>query len=166
MATTSSARAHPHHQHPPYGLRYEPLRRMRGLDVTSALQSTAGPRAPAAAVAALLGPLGASLLGLSALALAATLTGAALATPLLLLFSPVLVPAALGAALAAAGLAASGALGVAGVSALAWAVGCAWTARAAAGGVSGMVVQPLDDGKQRRRGDDGAAAFVGHRLRE
>ncbi|KAK3132382.1 hypothetical protein QOZ80_6AG0520580 [Eleusine coracana subsp. coracana] len=161
MATTSSARAHPHHQqHPPYGLRYEPLRRMRGLDVTSALRSTAGPRAPAAAVAALLGP---SLLGLSALALAATLTCAA---PLLLLFSPVLVPAALGAALTAAGLAASGALGVAGVSALAWAVECAWTARGAAGGVSGMVVQPLDDGKQRRRGDDGAAAFVGHRLRE
>lgn len=171
MATTSFARAGPHHQlPPPYGLRYEPLRRMRGLDVAAALRSAAGPRAPEAAAAALLiSPLGLALLGLSGLVLAATLTGAALAAPLLVLFSPVLVPAALGAALAAAGLAASGALGVAGLSALAWAAGYAWTGwTARAGGVSGMVVQPLhvDGGKQRRHEDDSAAtAFVGHRLR-
>ncbi|KAL6909830.1 hypothetical protein ACP4OV_001489 [Aristida adscensionis] len=165
MATTPAPPAHGHHglhqqRHLP---RYDQLRRMRGLDIGTALR--ASPRVSAAAAAALLAPLGAALLGLSGLALAATLAGAALAAPLLVLFSPVLVPAALAAALAAAGLAASGALGVAGLSALAWAVGYVRKGDGG-GGVSGMVVQPLDGGKQRRGAQGGAAAFVGHRLRD
>ncbi|KAL6592728.1 hypothetical protein ACP70R_049403 [Stipagrostis hirtigluma subsp. patula] len=161
-ASSASARAPGHHHHQPYGLRYEPLRRMRGLDVATALR--ASPRASAAAAAALLVPLGAALLGLSGLAMAATLAGAALAAPLLVLFSPVLAPAALAAGLAAVGLLASGALGVAGMSALAWTVG--YVRRGGGrGGVAGMVVQPLDD-DGKRRGAGGPAAFVGHRLRD
>ncbi|KAG2611503.1 hypothetical protein PVAP13_4KG137700 [Panicum virgatum] len=121
---TASARAHGgdgHQQQPPpqpHGLRYEPLRRMQGLDLKAALRASS-PRAPTVATAALLVPLGGALLGASGLALAATLAGLALAAPLLVLFSPVIVPAALAAALAVSGFLAAGGLGVAGVSALA-----------------------------------------------
>lgn len=109
----------------PYGLRQNPLRRMRGLDAKSALR--ASPRTATVAAAALLVPLGAALLGASGLALAAT--------PLLVIFSPVLIPFALAAVLIASGLFASGALSIAGVSALTWAVGYVWRckAKAAAG---------------------------------
>ncbi|XBJ09513.1 hypothetical protein VPH35_014576 [Triticum aestivum] len=69
--------------------------------------------------------------------LLATLTGFALAAPLVLLFSPVLVPAAL----AVAGLAAAGALAVSGASALVRVVGYREAARRM-----------------------GAPAFVGHRV--
>ncbi|OEL18802.1 hypothetical protein BAE44_0020179 [Dichanthelium oligosanthes] len=163
MATTSP-RTHGRHQQPPYGLRYEPLRRMQGLDLKAALR--ASPRASTVATAALLVPLGAALLGTSGLALAATLIGLALAGPLLVLFSPVLVPVALAAVLAVSGFLASGALGVAGVSALAWAVGYVWRGgRGSGGGLTGMVVQPLDHG-EKRRGAEGPAAFVGHRHRD
>ncbi|XP_034591740.1 oleosin 16.4 kDa [Setaria viridis] len=164
MATTST-RTHAHqHQQPPYGLRYEPLRRMQGLDLKTALR--ASPSASTAATAALLVPLAAALLGASGLALAATLTGLALAAPLLVLFSPVIVPAALAAALAATGLLASGAFGVAGVSALAWAAGYVLRGGGGSGGgLTGMVAQPLDHG-EKRRGAEGPAAFVGHRPRD
>ncbi|RLM54845.1 hypothetical protein C2845_PM10G12100 [Panicum miliaceum] len=169
MATTS-ARAHGgHHQPPPqpHGLRYEPLRRMQGLDLKSALRGSS-PRASTLARAALLVPLGAALLGASGLALAATLAGLALAAPLLVLFSPVIVPAALAAALAVSGFIASGGLGVAGVSALAWAARYVWRGgggSGSGGGLTGMVVQPLDHG-EKRRGAEGPAAFVRHRLRD
>ncbi|CAN6169989.1 unnamed protein product [Urochloa humidicola] len=88
--TTTSARTHGHqHQQPPYvaALRYEPLRRMQGLDLKTALR--ASPRASTAATAALVVPLGGALMGASGLALAVTMTGLALAAPLLVLFSPV-----------------------------------------------------------------------------
>lgn len=162
MATTS-ARTHGQGQQPPYpyGLRQDPLRRMRGLDVKSALR--ASPRTSTVATAAFLVPLGASLLGASGFALAATLSGLALVTPLLVIFSPVLVPFALAAVLIASGLLASGAFTVAGVSALTWAVGYVWRWQGEGGGaVTGMVAQPLDHGL-KRHGAEGTAAFVGHR---
>lgn len=159
MATTS-ARSHGHHQQPySYGLRDDPLRRMRGLDAKSALR--ASPRASTVATAALLVPLGSALLGASGLALAATLIGLALAAPLLVIFSPVLIPVALAAVLTASGLLTSGALGVAGISALTWAVGYVWKG-SGGGGVTGMVAQPLDH-ELKRPGVEGPAAFVGHR---
>ncbi|WVZ79539.1 hypothetical protein U9M48_027107 [Paspalum notatum var. saurae] len=158
MATTS-ARAHAS------GLQDEPLRRMRGLDAKAALR--ASPRVSTVATAAVLVPLGAALLGASGLALAVTLTGLALAAPLLMLFSPVLVPAAVAMTLAVAGLLASGAHGVAGVSALAWAVRYFWRdGRRGHGTVTGMVVQPLDHGEKQQSGAGGPAAFVGHRPRD
>ncbi|BAF19543.1 oleosin H2 [Oryza sativa Japonica Group] len=151
-AATATARAH------------NPLRRMEGVGFKSALR--ASPRASALAAAALLVPLGAALLVSAGAVLLATLAGLALAAPPLVLFSPVLAPAAAAAVMAAAGLLAAGALGVAGVSALAWTVG--YIRRGGArgsggGGVAGMIVQPLDDGK---RHGAGGAAFVGHRLRD
>uniref|UniRef100_A0ACD5ZML5 Uncharacterized protein n=1 Tax=Avena sativa TaxID=4498 RepID=A0ACD5ZML5_AVESA len=138
---------------------YQPLRHMEGLTLRSALRTN--PRASALALAALLVPLGGSLLGLSALVLLFTLGGVALAVPLAVLFSPVLVPAALGAALAVAGFVAAGALAVAGLSTLVWIVGYVRRggARGDSGAVAGMVVQPADGGKGT------ASSFVGHRLR-
>ena len=79
---------------------------------------------PGAAVSVAKGAAAAAAAG-AMLALAGlTATGTALAlivaTPLLVLFSPVLVPAAFAASLLAAGLASSGALGAAAVGVLAW----------------------------------------------
>ncbi|KAF8779302.1 hypothetical protein HU200_002983 [Digitaria exilis] len=162
MATTSAPTMHSHHRpQQPYGLRYEPLRRMQGLDLKAALR--ASPRASTVATAAFIVPLGAALLGASGLALAATLTGLTLAAPLLVLSSPVVVPAALAVALAVSGFLASGAFGVAGVSAFAWAAGYVWRGgTGSGGGLAGMVAQPLDHG-EKRGGAEGPAAFVGHR---
>ena len=159
MATTS-ARTHGHQQPHPDGLRHDPLRRMRGLDANAALRAS-----PRMATAALLVPLGATLLGASGLAVAATLTGLALATPLLVIFSPVLIPFVLAAVLIASGLLALGALSVAGISALTWAVGYVWRWHGeGGGGVTGMVVQPLDQGLKCHGVErEGPAAFVGHR---
>nr|ACP27622.1 H-oleosin [Coix lacryma-jobi] len=77
-----------------------------------------GPTASQALTVATLFPLGGLLLVLSGLALAATVVGLALATPVFLLFSPVLVPAALLIGTAVAGFLTSGALGLGGLSSL------------------------------------------------
>ena len=79
---TASARAHGgdgHQQQPPpqpHGLRYEPLRRMQGLDLKAALRASS-PHASTVATAALLVPLGAALLGTSGLALVIWMPGSA-----------------------------------------------------------------------------------------
>lgn len=64
--------------------------------------------------------IGVSLLLLSGLILTGTVIGLVIATPLLVLFSPILVPAALVLFLAASGFLFSGGCGVAAVAALAW----------------------------------------------
>lgn len=63
---------------------------------------------------------GGSLLVLSGLTLAATVVALTIATPLLVIFSPVLVPAAVTAFLVASGFLASGGFGVAAFSVLSW----------------------------------------------
>ncbi|KAI8030396.1 Oleosin 1 [Camellia lanceoleosa] len=63
---------------------------------------------------------GGSLLVLSGLTLAGTVIALALATPLLVIFSPVLVPAAITECLLIMGFLASGGFGVAGISVLSW----------------------------------------------
>lgn len=67
-------------------------------------------------------PVAGILLTLSALTLAATVIGLAVIAPLFLIFSPVLVPAALAVALAVAGFLSSAAFGVTGLSAMSWMV--------------------------------------------
>ncbi|KAL9272121.1 Oleosin 5-like protein [Drosera capensis] len=64
-------------------------------------------------------PVSGTLLALAGLILAGSLIGLALATPLFLLFSPVLVPAAILLGLAVTGFLSSGAMGLTGLSALA-----------------------------------------------
>ncbi|KAJ0989034.1 hypothetical protein J5N97_007390 [Dioscorea zingiberensis] len=65
-------------------------------------------------------PVGGGLLGLSGVTLAVTVLGLALAAPLFLLCSPVLVPALVVISLAVAGFLASGAMGLTGLSSLSW----------------------------------------------
>ncbi|KAM0880320.1 hypothetical protein ACQ4PT_033638 [Festuca glaucescens] len=77
-----------------------------------------GPSASQALTVATLFPLGGFLLVLSGLLLAGTVVGLAVATPVFLLFSPVLVPAALTIGLAVTGFLTSGALGLGGLSSL------------------------------------------------
>lgn len=64
--------------------------------------------------------VGSFLLLLSALAMAGTVVGLTAATPLLVIFSPVLVPAAIGLVLLCAGLVLSGGFGVAALAVLGW----------------------------------------------
>ncbi|KAK7265652.1 hypothetical protein RJT34_33275 [Clitoria ternatea] len=65
-------------------------------------------------------PFGATLLLLAALILTATVIGLTLATPLFLIFSPILLPAALVVGLAVAGFLTSGAFGITSLSSFAW----------------------------------------------
>ncbi|XP_051148101.1 oleosin H2-like [Andrographis paniculata] len=65
-------------------------------------------------------PVGAVLLFLSGLTLAGTLIGLALTTPLFIVFSPILVPAALALAAAVAGILTSGAFGLMALSSVSW----------------------------------------------
>ena len=71
-------------------------------------------------VLATLLPFGASLLVLAGLTLAATVIGLAVVAPLFVIFSPVLLPAALVIGLAVAGFLTSGAFGVTSLSSFAW----------------------------------------------
>ncbi|VFQ95624.1 unnamed protein product [Cuscuta campestris] len=70
--------------------------------------------------AAALFTVGAALLGLSGLTFAGTIIGIAVATPLFVLFSPIIIPAALSIALAVTGVVASGAFGITALSSLYW----------------------------------------------
>ncbi|KAK9104383.1 hypothetical protein Scep_021227 [Stephania cephalantha] len=65
-------------------------------------------------------PIGGILLTLAGLTLAGTVIGLAVTTPLFVIFSPVLVPAAITVALAVTGFLASGALGITALSSLTW----------------------------------------------
>ncbi|GFZ17433.1 oleosin3 [Actinidia rufa] len=67
-------------------------------------------------------PVGGFLLLLAGVTLTGTLIGLALATPIFLLFSPILVPAGLTLALATAGFLTSGAFGITALSAFSWMV--------------------------------------------
>ncbi|XP_068639134.1 oleosin H2-like [Aristolochia californica] len=67
-------------------------------------------------------PVGGILLTLSGLTLTASVIGLLLAIPIFLLFSPVLVPAAIVISLAVTGFLASGAFGITGLSSLSWIV--------------------------------------------
>lgn len=81
------------------------------------IQDKAASGSQAVTVAAMF-PLGGLLLTLAGLTLTGSVIGLVVLAPLFLLFSPVLVPAALLLALAVAGFLASGALGLTGLSSL------------------------------------------------
>ncbi|KAL9155622.1 hypothetical protein ABFS82_09G016300 [Erythranthe guttata] len=65
-------------------------------------------------------PVGGTLLFLAGLVLTGTVVGLAVAAPLFLIFSPILVPAALTLALSVAGFITSGAFGITALSSVAW----------------------------------------------
>ncbi|KAJ6811246.1 putative oleosin 18 kDa [Iris pallida] len=81
-----------------------------------------GPSTAQVLSVAVLLPAGGTLLALSGLTLILTLVGLAVATPVFVVFSPVLVPAAVVIGLAVAGFLASGAFGLTAVTSLSWIV--------------------------------------------
>ncbi|PWZ24893.1 Oleosin Zm-II [Zea mays] len=92
--------------------------RPMGEQVKKGMLHDKGPTASQALTVATLFPLGGLLLVLSGLALTASVVGLAVATPVFLIFSPVLVPAALLIGTAVMGFLTSGALGLGGLSSL------------------------------------------------
>lgn len=65
-------------------------------------------------------PLGGTLLALAGFTLTGTIIGLCVTTPLFIIFSPVIVPAAIVLALAVTGFLTSGAFGLTGLSSLSW----------------------------------------------
>lgn len=129
----------------------------RGMtDQVKGMLPDKGPSASQALTVATLFPLGGFLLVLSGLALAATVVGLAVATPVFLLFSPVLVPAALTIGMAVTGFLTSGALGLGGLSSL---TVLANTARQA-------FQKTPDYVEQARRRMAEAAAAAGHKTQQ
>ena len=108
-------------QHGQYGGGHHGGQQQHGRQMGEQMKGMLQEKAPSASQAltvATLFPLGGLLLVLSGLALAGTVVGLAVATPVFLLFSPVLVPAALTIGLAVTGFLTSGALGLGGLSSL------------------------------------------------
>ncbi|KAG9449784.1 hypothetical protein H6P81_009749 [Aristolochia fimbriata] len=103
-------------------------------------------------------PVGGILLTLSGLTLAASVVGLLLAIPVFLIFSPVLVPAAIVLGLAVTGFLTSGAFGITGLSSLSWIVNYFRSGRGKM-----MVPEQLEHAK-RRMGD--AAGHVGQRAKD
>nr|AAC02240.1 18 kDa oleosin [Oryza sativa]AAD10240.1 18 kDa oleosin [Oryza sativa Indica Group] len=134
------------------GQYYQQQRGQVGETVKGILPEKA-PSASQALTVATLFPLGGLLLVLSGLALAASVVGLAVDTPVFLIFSPVLVPAALLIGLAVAGFLTSGALGLGGLSSLTF---LANTARQA-------FQRTPDYVEQARRRMAEAAAHAGHK---
>lgn len=90
-------------------------------------------------------PVGGTLLALAGLTLTGTIIGLAVTTPLFIVFSPVLVPAALTIGLAVTAFLTSGAFGLTGLSSLSWFLNYFRQAT----GASGSVQEQLDRAKKR-----------------
>ncbi|XP_058087695.1 oleosin Cor a 15-like [Magnolia sinica] len=86
------------------------------------LPDKGGPSTPKIVAVVTLFPIGGILLTLSGITLTGTVIGLAVSTPVFVLFSPVLVPAAFVLMLAMTGFLASGAIGLIALSALSWMV--------------------------------------------
>ncbi|XP_018809740.1 oleosin 18.2 kDa-like [Juglans regia] len=96
-----------------------PTDAMKGMFAGQKGQAQGPPTSKVLAVVTLV-PVAGFLLLLSGLTLAATFIGLAVSTPLLVMCSPVLVPAAALIGLAMTGFLASGAFGITGISSLSW----------------------------------------------
>ncbi|XP_024007352.1 oleosin S2-2 [Eutrema salsugineum] len=101
-------------------------------------------------------PIGGSLLALAGLTLAGSVIGLMLSIPLFLLFSPVIVPAALTIGLAVTGILASGMFGLTGLSSVSWVLNYLR-------GTSDTVPEQLDYAK-RRMAD--AVGYAGQKGKE
>ncbi|GMI86794.1 hypothetical protein like AT3G01570 [Hibiscus trionum] len=101
-------------------------------------------------------PVGGTLLALAGLTLAGTVIGLLVATPVFLIFSPILVPAAIAIAMAVAGFLSSGAFGLTGLSSLNYVLN---RLRYATG------TEQMDLEQARRRMQD-MAGYVGAKTKE
>ncbi|OWM71513.1 oleosin 18.2 kDa-like [Punica granatum] len=104
-------------------------------------------------------PVGGSLLALAGFTLLMTVVGLAITTPLFILFSPVLVPAAVVVGLAVTGFLTSGAFGLTALSSLSWVLRYIRQAR----GTSTLMHDPLDATKRRMQD---MAGYAGQKTKE
>jgi len=137
----------------PHQLQVHP---QRGFEGGVKNQRGGGPSATKviAVLAAL--PVGGALLALAGLTFIGSLIGLAVTIPLFLIFSPVLVPAAIAVGLAITGFLSSGALGLTGLSSLSWVLN--YLRRA-----SQSLPHEMDQAKRRMQD---MAAFVGQKTKE
>lgn len=115
-----------------------------------------GPSATKIVAVVTLVPIGGTLIGLSGLTLAATLFGLAISTPVFLLFSPVIVPAALTIMLAITAFLTSGVFGLTALSSLSWVY--RYIRRA-----TGSVPEQMDMAKRRMQD---MAGYVGQKTKD
>ncbi|KAF5479651.1 hypothetical protein F2P56_000455 [Juglans regia] len=101
-------------------------------------------------------PVGGTLLALAGLTLVGSLIGLAITTPLFIICSPVLVPAAIAIGLAIIGFLCSGALGLTGLVSLSWVLNYLRQA-------SRSLPQEMDQAKRRMQD---MAAYVGQKTKE
>ncbi|KAI3759416.1 hypothetical protein L6452_07218 [Arctium lappa] len=109
-------------------------------------------------------PVGGVCFLLAGLTLTATLIGIAIATPVFVIFSPVLVPAALTFALAIAGFITSGAFGVTALSSLTYIFNYFRKTQMGGGGGGGVSLQDSMDYAKRRAQD--TAGYVGQKVKD
>lgn len=119
-------------------------------------QQKTGPSATQVLAVVTLLPVGGTLLGLAGLTLVGSLIGLAVATPLFVIFSPVLVPAALTIGLAVTAFLASGAFGLTALSSLTYVVNYLRQ-------VTRSVPEQLDHAKRRMQD---LAMFTGQKTKE
>ncbi|KAK9117239.1 hypothetical protein Sjap_016186 [Stephania japonica] len=95
-------------------------------------------------------PVGGVLLTLSGLTFAGSLIGLALTTPLFVIFSPVIVPAAIAIALAVTGFLVSGAFGITALSSMTYIVNYLRGALSSVASQMGQKTKELGQGMQRQ----------------
>lgn len=101
-------------------------------------------------------PLGGTLLALSGLTLVGSMIGLAVTTPIFIICSPVLVPAAIAIGLAIIAFLSSGALGLTGLASLSWVINYLRQA-------TRSLPQEMDQAKRRVQD---MASFVGQKTKE
>ncbi|XP_022993105.1 oleosin 18.2 kDa-like [Cucurbita maxima] len=143
-----------HHQQQRPSHLQEPTWKLTGGRHTD--QQHQGPSASKILAVVTLVPVGGTLLGLSGLTLAATLFGLAVSTPVFLLFSPVIVPAAVAICLAIAAFMTSGVFGLTALSSLSWVYRYIR-------GATGTVPEQMDMAKRRMQE---MAGYVGQKTKE
>ncbi|KAF4351751.1 oleosin H2-like [Cannabis sativa] len=129
-------------------------------DAMKSFLPESGPSAQQILTVVTLVPLGGILLLLAGLTLAGTLLGLALSTPVFVIFSPVLVPAAFVIAAAVTGFLTSGAFGITGLSSLSWLANYLRRIR-----MTPSTALPEAADYARRRVQD-SAAYVGQKTKE
>jgi len=118
----------------------------RGQEAVDSFKSFLHEKAPSTSqiiAVVTLFPVGAFLLFLAGLALTGSVVGLAVTAPLFVIFSPVIIPAALTIGLAVTGFLASGAFGITGLSAFSWIVNYFRGYRAGGGPGIGMGMEQV-----------------------
>lgn len=136
----------------PHQLQVHPQQRYDAGE-KSLIMSQRGPSASKVLAVLTMLPVGGTLLALAGITLTGTVIGLCVMTPLFIIFSPVIVPAALVLGLAITGFFASGAFGLTALSSLSWVLNC----------LRQRTPEMADQAKKRVAG---MAEFVGQKTKE